>query len=179
MRCFISIELPNEVKEEINKVQNELKINSNIKSKIVEKENLHLTLKFLGEISDKKIEEIKKLLTMVNINSFKAYLGKIGVFPTPTYIRVIWVGLEPKESFEELHDKIDLTLNNKDKRFESHVTLARIKSVKDKASLIKKLQEIKVKPLSFDANSFILKKSTLTKKGPIYEDIAKFALKEN
>ena len=62
MRAFIALELPKEILEEINRIQGLLKKNNLFAGKFTELENLHLTLKFLGEIDDKHIEDIKRRL---------------------------------------------------------------------------------------------------------------------
>jgi 2'-5' RNA ligase len=179
MRCFLAIELPEEAKKELSRIQKEI-AGSNVKMKLVEKENLHLTLKFFGEVSDYQVNKIKELLKQVRFEKFQANLGISGVFPSSSFIRVVWVSLEPSEKVKELHGKIDEMLEKekfrKDKVFESHVTLARVKFVKDKQQIMNKLKEIKVKPMKFQISSFVLKKSTLTEKGPVYGDVAKFDL---
>lgn len=182
MRCFIAIDLPNEAKKELNRIQEEISKLANEKSKLkfVEPKNLHLTLKFLGELSDAEVNKIKETLRNIKFEKFSAKLSGIGVFPSPSYIRVVWVGLQPAQLLKELHDKIDSALAGiaikREKRFESHITLARVKAIKDKAVFVKQLQAIEVKPIEFAVNSFTLKKSTLTKAGPIYADILKFEL---
>lgn len=180
MRCFIAIDLPDEAKKELNRIQKEIINAEEVKLKFVEPQNLHLTLKFLGEISDVEVNKIKEALRSIKFEEFSAKLNAIGLFPSPTYIRVVWIGLQPSQLFEELHYKIDSALAEigvkKEERFESHITLARVKAVKDKAIFTKKLQAIKVKLIEFLVSSFILKKSTLTKAGPIYADIVKFEL---
>lgn len=178
MRCFIAIDLSDEVREELTRIQKEMH-SEKAKLKFVEPQNLHLTLKFLGEISDYNLNQIKEALKQIKFKKIKARLNDIGVFPSPNYVRVIWIGLEPAEEIKELHNRIDEALSNtakNDKRFESHVTLARVKFILDKKAFAKKLQEIKVKQLDFNIDSFKLKKSTLTKTGPIYEDIVVFKL---
>lgn len=180
MRCFIAIDLPDEVKEELSKIQNEI-ASEKSKLKFVEPQNLHLTLKFLGEISDYNLNQIKEVLKQIKFRKIEARLNDIGIFPSQNYVRVVWVGLEPSEEIKELRKKIDEVLSNiniakKDKRFESHVTLARVKFILDKKAFAEKLQKVRVKQLDFNIDSFKLKKSTLTKTGPIYEDILVFKL---
>lgn len=176
MRAFIAIDFPDEIKKELIKVQEQFR--DIIKAKFVEPENFHLTLKFLGELSDYQVNQVKNVLKKIKFKKFQATLGSCGFFST-SFIRVLWVALEPRDKFFELHKKIEEVLSElkikKEEKFESHVTLARIKSVK-KEEFLKKIREVKVKPLSFEVVNFSLKKSTLTQKGPIYEDILKFDL---
>jgi 2'-5' RNA ligase len=175
MRCFLAIELPEEIKKELVKVQEEF--GSLINAKFVEKENLHLTLKFFPDVDAKDFNDVKKSLKEIKFEKFSSNLGKIGFFPDEKFIRVLWVSLE-SEKFKELYQEINSKLINfnEEDRFESHVTLARIKEIKDKSTFLEKIKEIEIKPIEFTVNSFVLKKSTLTEKGPIYEDIEKFEL---
>lgn len=178
MRCFLAIDLPSNVKEELSKIQKQL---PKADMKIVEKENIHLTLKFLGEINDFQVNKIKEVLKKVKADKFNASLGKVGVFPSENFIRVVWVAMGPYLKVKELHDKIDVLLEKEKFRkdnhqFESHITLARVKFIKNKEEFVKKLREIKINPFDFEVKGFYLKKSELTNQGPVYEDIIEFDL---
>lgn len=176
MRCFISIDLPQEIKNELEKIQKQI---PEAKLKSVEKDNLHLTLVFLDELTDYEINQIKEELKKITFKKFDAHLGKIGIFPSESFIRVLWVGLEPSNQIKMLHDEIFnkiKEIKRFDSRFESHISLARIKFIPDKSKFIEKLKKIKINPLKFELNDFSLKKSTLTENGPVYEDIVKFEL---
>lgn len=177
MRCFLAIELPEEIREEIVRIQKQL---PEAKFKLVEKENLHLTLKFFGELSDFQINKVKEALRQVKFEKFKANLGSIGVFPSSSFVRVIWVSMEPSKIVKQLHEQIDSILEKekfrRDREFESHITLARVKFIKSKEEFSKKLKEIKIKPLGFSTESFVLRKSELTSQGPVYETIKEYNL---
>ena len=177
MRCFIAIDISEEVRKEIARIEDEIKSLEDIsKLRIVEPKNLHLTLKFLGEIDDKQVNKVKESLKKVKIEKFKVKLNKLGVF-TPSYIKVVWIDIAPDKEIKELHERIDESLHKigikKDKGFESHITLARVKYVKDKKRFMERIKNIKPKQIEFEIKNFILKKSTLTSNGPIYEDIIK------
>jgi len=171
MRLFVAIDLPENVKEKLRKLQNELKELGNFSFV----KDFHLTLKFLGEVSEDKIEEIKEKLQNIKVNSFDLILNDLGVFPDEGYIRVIWVGCSNKEVFE-LHEKIDDSLKDlfgKDNRFSGHITLARVKFVKDRENLKKKLN-IKFSS-SFKVDNFKLIKSELTRNGAVYSILEEFS----
>ena len=178
MRCFLSIDLSKEVKKELGRIEEELKQLKEIAHlRFVEPKNLHLTLKFFGEVTDSQVNDIKEALKDIKLEPFKVKLNSVGVF-TPSYIKVIWIDIFPDVAVKDLHHKIDENLNKKgfrkDKGFEAHVTLARVKSVRDKKEFLSKIKSIKPKSIEFNINSFSLKKSTLTEDGPIYENIIKF-----
>jgi 2'-5' RNA ligase len=176
MRVFIAGELSAEARKELERIIKEIRQKDLIKAKFIEPENLHLTLKFLGEISDFKLNHVRETLKHLRFGKIKAKLGKLGVF-SPSYVKILWVGLEPEEKFKELAGKINKLLGEEEKRrFSSHVTLARVKSVKNRKMFLESLKEIKVEPVEFLVDKIKLKKSTLTKKGPLYEDILKVNL---
>lgn len=177
MRCFIAVELPEEIKRELSKVQEQLK-SEDIKATFVKPDILHFTLKFLGELSDEQVNQVKQVLSNVKFENFKVKLNNLGVFPTEQFIRVLWAAIEPKENLIELQKEIESELEKigfkREKNFETHITIARVKFVKDKSALLKKLKDIKLKPAEFEISGFSLRKSTLTPQGPIYKDVAVF-----
>ena len=75
MRAFICIELSEEVKKEISKIIDKVKKVDSVRAKFVEPENIHLTLMFLGEISDKEAEMTKEALSSIKMKKFKVELG--------------------------------------------------------------------------------------------------------
>jgi len=172
MRTFIAIELPEEVKEYLKELQKEL---TGIKASFVK--DFHLTLKFLGEVSEDKVEKIKEKLSEVKFEPFKVKLGKTGVFPSESYIRVVWIGIEPKEKVIGIQKQVNEAMQGfgfKKDKFKSHLTLARVKFIDDKKAFVEKLKQLEIKPLEFEVSSFSLMKSTLTPEGPIYEELKKF-----
>ena len=169
-RCFISIELPEEIKEEIGKIQEQL---PEFTGKFIEKENLHLTLKFLGEIDDEKIEEIKERLGKIDFNEFKCEIDSIGIF-SENLVRIVWIHLN---GCEEIQKKIDDVLGDifeKEKRFMSHITIARVKSIKDKKKFLEELRKINIEKMIFGIDKFYLMESVLKIKGPEYRVIKGF-----
>ena len=177
MRCFIAIDIPEEFRQELISAQDKLRKVPGLSAKFVEPENLHLTLKFLGEIYDSDAGKIKEKLSKVKFRPFKVHFGKAGVFPSEGYVRVIWISLEPSEELMKLSRIVNEAIGSKEERFESHITLVRVRNVADKEQLKKALQEIKIEKKVFEVKEIKLKKSTLSPSGPIYEDIGTFQLK--
>ncbi|GAF84965.1 unnamed protein product [marine sediment metagenome] len=175
MRLFIAIELPAELKEYLKKLQNQLGGSDSAKMSLVKE--FHLTLKFLGDVSEEKLDGIKSRLAAVEFSAFSALLDEIGVFPDEKRPRVVWAGLEPKEKIIELQQKVEEALKGlfpKDERFHPHLTLARVKFVKDKKEFSDKLKAISVDKKEFNISSLKLIKSTLTPEGPVYEELGSF-----
>lgn len=194
VRCFICIDLPREIVNEVERVQEELRKKNLFHGKFTEGENLHLTLKFLSEISEERVEEVKKKLKEIKFSKFGAFLGELGVFSSG-YIRIVWAKILGKR-VEELQVVVDEKLSGlfpKEERFMSHLTIARVKNVKvktggfsknsflykknkDKKLLLDALKEIKVQNLGFEVKEFFLMKSVLEESGPVYSVIEKFEL---
>ena len=143
IRCFVAIDLPREAINQIEEIQKKIKKQNLFTGKFTESENLHLTLKFLGEIEKEKIEEVKKKLKEIESPVFEANLGEAGIF-SKEFIKIIWVKLNGKGIFE-LQKKIDEDLKElfiPEKRFMSHITIARVKNVKDRKALIDYIKNI-------------------------------------
>ena len=179
VRCFLSIDLPREIQEELSEIQKKI-YSEDVKLVNVKPDKLHITLKFFGELEEDQIERVESVLSKIKFRKFKARLDSIGVFPDENFIRVVWVGVEPGEKVNEIHDKLDEDLHKEgfklDSESESHITLARVKTIRDKKSFVQQLKSIEVKPLEFEINSLILKESILTPEGPIYNEIFKVKL---
>ena len=137
MRLFIAIELPKEVKDYLFSIKDNFnkdlaKINWVAKSKI------HLTLKFLGNVDDKIIPKINEKLKEIKFDAFELELDDFGAFPTENYIRVLWVGVKNFNKVIELQQDVEEKIRNyfeKDKEFSAHITIGRVKTIKDKNTL--------------------------------------------
>ena len=176
MRLFIAIEIPKEIKLYLVKIQEYIG-NDMAKVKWVNKEQMHLTLKFLGEVQPNILEDIKEELKKIKFRPFTVYLNSIGVFPGENYIRVVWVGLKPEDKIIGLQREVDGNLKKvfkKEKDYNPHLTLGRVKFVYYKNKFLSKLKETTVENKKFDVNNFKLIKSTLTEKGPVYEEVEIF-----
>lgn len=144
--------------------------------KLVEPENVHITLKFLGDTEEEQIDEIERIIkdAVKEINSFHIQLKGAGVFPNQNYIKVIWIGIEHGEEIATIAHKIDGQFSRlgfkKEKRgFSPHLTVARVKSAKNKEKLLQIIEKYKdVEFGDIEVDSIKIKKSDLTQKGPIY-----------
>jgi len=139
--------------------------------------SFHLTLKFLGEVDESWLEAIKTSLNKVSFTPFTAFLTGIGFFPNEKNIKVIWLGFDQSEKIIELQKNIDKSLRHilkPDNRFHPHITLARVKLIKDREMFLAKISQINTEEKQLEAVSFRLIKSTLTPEGLVYEVLAEF-----
>ncbi len=179
MRCFVALDLPLRLREAIAELQKDV---SEPALKPVEPENLHITLKFLGDVPEGNISKIIDGLKAVRQGPLTLGFRDMGVFPNIKYIKVIWIGIEGQitelESLVRTVDNIcQPFIEFRDRHsFSPHLTIARAKE-HPSAQLLAKLdkhKEINLGDYVFE--DFQLKKSTLTPKGPIYENLAVFPL---
>ena len=185
MRAFIAIEINDEVREKLVEVQERIAKTKAAKIKFVEPENLHVTVKFLGEITGEQAEEIGRILGGIakKHKKHRVRVRGIGVFPNPGYIRVIWAGIENDSGIKAIAEDVEREMKKlgfrKEKNFVAHITIGRVKFVRDKLELAAALKGLANEDFGeFEVNVVELKKSTLTPKGPIYETVARFELAE-
>ena len=176
MRTFIAIDTSDEVKDYLYDFQKKLR-KDYVKVNWVHKKNLHVTLKFIGEADGKQIEKAKEVLRQIKFKPFRLRLAGVGFFPSAKAPHVIWIGLKPEGPLIELQRKIDeelLTLFSGEQKFQSHLTLGRIKAVKKPEEFTKNAKELKVDELEFEVSSFKLMKSELSTSGPAYTVLEEF-----
>jgi len=175
-RCFIALDLPKEMISELKKVQSELNKQNLFIGKFTEEANMHLTLKFLGSIPNEQVIKIKERLKGVKLDSFEASVDEVGVF-SEEFVRIIWTALKGNEVFElqRLIDNALVDFFPKEERFMSHITIARVKNIKDKQPLFDALKKIKFE-IKDQIKSFSFVRSVLIPSGPIYETIEKYSL---
>lgn len=184
IRSFLAIEIDNDLIPKIANVQNSFKkTNTNIK--YVSTENMHLTLKFFGNIEEEMVEDISLIIQKVisNYSSFDLAIENCGSFPNENNIKVLWLGIANSENNKIANLQKDLDKEfkklgfKKEKNFISHLTIGRVKNSKNKAEIKNKIAKFKdIKIGKMTVNKISLKKSTLTSNGPIYEDINVFNL---
>lgn len=183
MRTFISIEVPEELKPKILGIQKKIEA-TGADIKLVEQENLHYILKFIGEIDEKNVEKAKKVLSDISFPAFDIHIAGIGAFPSKTYIRVVWLGC--RQGIQELtalatiiEDALAGIGIAKDERpFTPHLTLGRVRSVQGKEALSKLMQDLeKVDVGTAKISKFVLFRSQLSPKGPTYTPLLTVNLK--
>ena len=176
MRTFIAVDFSPEIKEALAQAEAHLKY-SGADVKWVEKDNIHLTLKFLGEVDEKKLEEIKIALEAIcgQTKPFDTQVHDLGAFPKIEYPRVIWAGIDKGATeLKALAEKVDEALSKlgfekETRAFAAHLTIGRVKSPKNKEKLKEKMAAYKLPDIPpHRIDSVIIFKSTLTPKGSIY-----------
>lgn len=176
-RLFVGIPVSEEVKAKPKPVLQEL---TEMEVKVIPLENLHLTVKFLGEVDENKMPEIvSKLKILAKNKPFRVKLNGIRTFGEKQ-IRVIWVELESNEMLrliKQANELLDYIRTDKHQGEIPHLTLARVNKVKDKEMLlniIKKYEKSEFGEVLVD--KFYLYESKLTPEGPVYWVVEEFEL---
>jgi 2'-5' RNA ligase len=184
MRAFIAIKVAGEIRRRIIEIQNELKdINADIRW--VKSENIHITLKFLGEVEDNRIIEVCRIVedAVKTTGTFELSVETSGVFPGQGLPVVIWIGVsEGMEFLVKLYHSLEESLYRagfeKEKRnFSAHLTIGRISSARNIKNLLQKLETFKNVGLGrMAAEAVYILRSDLTPEGPVYSVIKKVEL---
>ncbi len=182
LRLFVACDIPELVKDEIDRFAGFLKKHG-VDVKWTRKENLHLTLKFFGNISSERVEEIKKSLTSLKtgIKPFSVHFSGVGAFPDIHKPSIIWIGVDKGESaLKVLAETIDAGFSRtgfeKEKRdYSAHLTLGRVKDPRYSAKLTRALKSASFSSVeAIPIEHITLYKSVLTSEGPVYEAIERF-----
>lgn len=179
IRSFIAVELPGRVLSSLKTVQGEMK-SKVLKAKWVRSENIHLTLKFLGNIE--VADTAKIIAAMMNTvrdqMPFSLVAKGVGVFPGIRRPKVVWVGLSgQRQSLIQLQGALDANLADigypKEKRpFKGHLTIGRIKRAPDSKTVAEMLQaRADFRSDEFRVNQISLFKSELHPTGAVYSKL--------
>jgi len=178
IRSFIAFDLNNEaLLKRFEETQRRL-VGTGADLRLVEPRNVHITMRFLGDISPNIVDSIHESMKKVSFSAFDCEIRGLGAFPTLRQARVIWAGIrkgadELKNVFARLEPSLrQLGFKPDPKGFSPHLTLARVKSGRSKEKLVGCIQDL----AEYDfgvvrADCLLLKRSLLTPRGPIYSTL--------
>jgi 2'-5' RNA ligase len=181
IRSFIAFDIDDEnVKRKLAKIQH-LLMQTGADLKLVETENIHVTMRFLGEISPNMVDKIFEEMKKLQFTPFIIQLKGVGVFPSLNYPRVVWAGITEganklQSVFEQLEPKIrTLGFAADSKGFSPHLTIARVRSAKNKPQLADFVERnVDCDFGTIKADCLFLKRSVLSPKGPTYSTLKEF-----
>lgn len=184
MRTFIAIEIPEAVKIELARLQAQLR-QTGAEVTWAKPDNIHLTLRFLGEVKERQLDKLKRLCaeTAAAFQPFTLRLKDIGYFPNFRQPRVMWVGLAGElEAAQQLQKRLDAELiakgfNQEDKPFKPHLTIGRVKSGKNIKQMAAKADMYALPELPFEVGEIVLFQSELHPAGSRYTVLAKSKLR--
>ena len=180
MRIFVAAELDEKVRQSILEVVGELSSRHKDGS-FVSQENLHFTLKFLGDVDESRLNDVISSIeqSIAGIMPFRLHVRGLGYFGSRQFAKVVWVGThEGRDSMIELSKRLDSNLSKfrEDEQEPSpHITICRPRG--QTSELIADVEAMKSRDFDeMEVKGVVLKKSTLTPKGAVYEDIKTFTL---
>ena len=182
MRLFIAIDIPEDLKEKLSRVVTRLK-KFNLDAKWVNSANIHMTLKFLGEVAEEQLDKIKNIISVTagNFGRLELSTGKFGFFPNETSPRVFFISTDKEEILKnisfQLEDQLESLGFPKEGRFKSHLTIARFRTKRNIDCLKNEMKGMTIEA-KFAVTEIILFKSTLKPTGPVYEKIFYAPLKK-
>lgn len=192
IRAFIAIELPEDIREKIDEIEKKIQTKAGEAGKKavrwVPTGNMHLTLKFLGEVSGGNLEALAGMLENESVRhpSFDLSIGRLGAFPNLHRPRVIWVGTEAPPELLAMQKAIEsetrqLGYPSEERPFSPHLTLGRVAQnarPEEVSQIARVLGEIKVGELGvIHVENMHLFRSDLHPSGAIYTSLYRFQLK--
>ena len=176
IRLFVAVDLPEGLRDQVAEIGRGL-----TGARRVPREQLHLTLRFIGEVEDKVFKAALTALKEIKAPPFKLALKGLGHFPPGKHPKVFWAGLERSVPLLELQKQVELTLTGvgiapEEKKFSPHLTLARLKETP--ADVVSALEEHYREFGSgpFKISEFHLYSSILTRTGAIHKREATYRL---
>ncbi len=176
MRLFVAIPLPEELRDRLAQMSGALD-----NARWVDPENMHLTLRFLGELDGREAADLDSALATIRVPAFQMELVGLGTFETGRKINALWVGVEAPEELARLQVKVENAAQRagqppEGRKFRPHVTLARFKGAPG-PKLGDFLSEFSLfRSGLILVDRFVLYSSKLTEKGPIYREEAVYPL---
>ncbi|MFH0769241.1 MAG: RNA 2',3'-cyclic phosphodiesterase, partial [Chloroflexota bacterium] len=190
IRSFIAIELPDELKLELNRLKAQLKSAGQSWVKWVDPNSIHLTLKFLGNIAIEKSGEITKAIEEATQGTppFQLEVKELGVFPNLKRVQVVWVGLDGEvDKLSQLQQRIESSLlplgfTPESRPFTAHLTLARLRdqaSLEERQRIGQLIAETRLGiNYTIKVDAISLMRSQLTRGGAIYSRVSLVRLKK-
>ncbi len=184
MRLFTAVELNETVRTELVRVQNELQRAAAGSLRMVAPENLHLTLKFLGELDNSLLKDVEEIVREAALSGERFHLtpGSGGVFPSRGTPRVCWAGFESSSAaLAELAARLEadfeiLDIEKETRPYTPHVTIARAaKGPVDGDLIRRRLSEIRIERLTQEVREITLFSSTLSQHGSRYEVVGRYS----
>jgi len=179
IRTFIALEFSQEARDELVRVEGLLK-EADANVKWVDPAIVHLTLKFLGNVAEDKIDSISGRLDEIasRTSPFDLSLDGIGVFPKWDYVKVLWVGIAGgSDQVKKLAESVDAAMSEEgfkteERDFSPHITIGRVRTAKRKEKLREIASNVRVEPVTSHITGIVLFKSELSPKGAIHTPLS-------
>lgn len=179
IRLFVALELPSEIRDRLAMLSTGID-----GARFVASENLHITLRFIGDVEEPVIDDIVAPLARIRAEPFPVTLTGAGHFESGRRVRAVWIGVEKSRPLMELQERIEAAvaragLPPEGRRFVPHITMARLRNVAPGAIRGWLSNSTLFRAVPFQANRFVLFSSHLGREGSHYRIEEAFPLGEN
>jgi len=186
MRLFVGISLPREYKEGLREIRQKWEPRFSSRLKWTRPENWHLTLKFLGDQDPENLDEIRRAMDSLRFSPLSLQAGGGGYFSARGKINVAWAGMSGDvDGLRFIASHLDREFSRigipaEKRAFKPHLTLFRVKYFKkdDPWTEFRDYLQGRVWP-GFDCPGIFLWQSTLTRSGPVYEQVHRVSGEQN
>jgi len=182
LRAFVAIEVPGKLVDSLVDFQKEIPA-TGADIKLVERENLHINLKFLGEVSEAQAADAQSRLGRLSLKGGDMAVKGVGAFPSPSRPRVVWAGLAKENEAllapiaQEVISALEGIGERDDRPFRAHITLGRVRSNRNLRALEELIRDNSEKEFgAFTMSEIKMKSSVLSPGGPVYRDEGVFLL---
>jgi 2'-5' RNA ligase len=183
MRLFIALDIPSEIREKLSQYMDRVRPLAP-DARWARVESLHVTLKFIGEVKDAKLQEIKTALTPIKAEPFTVEFKDVGFFPAPKSARVFWAGVHASEALPQLAAAIEAAVEKigippEKRAYHAHLTLARSpEGVRNCFRLLQERLSAEQAPSfgTMTAQEFFLYQSQIMRGGSRYTKLQRFPL---
>lgn len=183
MRCFIAVEIPEPLRAAIHELSGRLK-KSGSDVTWVSRDNIHITLKFLGDTGESMLPLIRQRLAKIlfNYKPFCIRISGAGSFPPGRHSRVLWFGIQEAPLLQALQRDVEsgmrlLGYAADERPYQAHITVGRVKAGRLSSEVMKELAQLEAAEVgSFEVRSIALMKSELGRGGPVYTCLAEIPL---
>ncbi len=189
IRSFIAIELPAEIKKKMGELEASIRKQREFSVKWVDPESIHLTLKFLGNVTSGTVTQLTDVMTASAAGTapFRLEVSGTGVFPNPQRVRVVWVGVKGDVSvLTQLQQRLDkglaaLGFPMENREFSPHLTIGRVRDETgptERQALGKLIASTEFTGGVFPVDGYSLMRSVLTRQGAIYSQLGHVAFQK-
>ena len=182
LRTFIAIPLPEAIRAKVEKLLSDLR-KTDAAVRWVPACNLHLTLKFLGDVEEARLEDLFVAIRKATegIEPFGITLKGLGAFPNIRQPRMLWIGMDVPEAMQRLYENIGEELSRlhfpkETRRFSPHLTIGRVKAERGTERLMSVVERTNFGPETVSVARIVAMKSDLRPTGAVYSALEKFAL---
>jgi 2'-5' RNA ligase len=184
IRCFIAIDVPEEIKGDLAKLQDSLRrLGASISW--TRTEGIHLTLKFLGNVESDVIPKISVSLEEASskVMPFSVAVEGVGCFPNARRPRVLWVGLDGGEPLQTIHEAVEaatepMGFQREHRKFHPHLTLGRVRQPNGIDRVVREMERLGFARHEFTSTEIRLMRSELHPTGAVYSELYSAKLKK-